>query len=589
MASQREHPAYGAASVAVLPFDDLSDDVGQAYFARGFVADVIADLSRFRELDVVAAPDGRPVEAPPDVDYLLTGSVRRAGHALRVTAQLVSARSRKVVWAERYDREDARLFEVQDEITTRVVGAVSSGIATNLLAAARRKPVTELAVYDMWLRGMDVLRRGTVEADREARRLFEQALQIDPHYSRGHLGLSLTHFNEWSCQLWEAWDDNETQAFEHAQRANELDDEDHYTHLVLGRVLLFRREFERAESHINRALALNANDPDALVQLAMSLAYLGRRDEARHLYERASRLSPSPPGWYHAYGGIIAFADARYDDVVREFGCAPAGTMVDMPAQRAVGLLETGDAAAARTAVAAFLCDFNEKITPGRSPERGEALRWLAHVNPYRDPSDLERLTGGVRRAGLDGAARPAPPIDLAPNHSAFRQIGSLWQLSYEGVDAHLPHAKGLVDIARLLAQPGQEIHCAELMGVDASAAATPDPVDAQAREAYRRRMAELQEIVDDAEGVGAPHALAAQEELETLGHHVAAAFGLGGRARRPGAPEERARSAVTQRIRASIRKIEQELPALGRHLAVSVRTGTYCSYVPEKPPDWCL
>ncbi len=573
--------------MAVVPFDDLSEDGAQAYFARGFVDDLVADLSRFTDLDVLAVRSTG--SSGGDVDYVLTGSLRRAGHTLRVTVQLVAASDRRVIWAGRYDRDDARLFDVQDDITAQVVGAVSSGISTNLLAAARRKPVTDLPVYETWLRGMDLLRQGTVAADCKARDLFEQGLTIDPHFSRAHLGLSLTYFNEWSCQLWQAWDENETRAFEHAQKANELDDDDHYTHLVLGRVLLFRREFERAEAHLDRSLALNANDADAVVQLAMFFAYLGRAPDARRTYERASWLNPRPPTWYHAYGGVVALASGRFDDALRELRRAPIDTMVDLAANRAVARCETGDAAEGRADIEIFLQQFATKITPERTPERGEALRWLAHVNPYRDPSDLARLIDGVKRAGLDGQVRP-PPIDAAPQLCAFHKLGSLWQLSYEGNDAHLSHAKGLSDIARLLAQPGQEIHCTELIGLDASSAGTPEAIDREARTAYQQRLAELQAIIDEAEEMNdLGRAGGAREELQTLQEHLASALGLGGRARKPGAPEERARSAVTQRVRGSIRKIEAALPPLGRHLQSAVRTGSFCSYVPEKTPDWRL
>ncbi len=589
MAPSPDNPSGGAAAVAVVPFEDLSDEGGQPWFARGFVDDIVADLSRFANLDVVSTLDPTTSDVEGRIDYVLTGTLRRGGRALRVTVQLVAAEDRRVIWAGRYDREDAELFEVQDDITARVVGAVSSGIDASLLAAARRKPITALEVYDTWLRGMDVLRRGTLEADREARRLFERAVGVDPHFSRAHLGLSLTYFNEWSCQLWHAWDENEKRAFEHAERANRLDEDDHLSHLVLGRVLLFRREFGPAEAHLDRALALNSNDADALVQLAMSFALLGRTQEARTLYRRAHRLSPNPPLYYHAFGGIVAFAATAYDDVLHEFGRAPAGAMVDMPAHCAVARVELGDPTGARSEVEAFLRNFSEKITPGRPPERGEALRWLAHVNPYRDPANVARLVEGVRRAGLDVGARSAP-IEVTPTYSAFRKVGSLWELSYQGENAHLPNAKGLADLARLLARPDQEIHCTELMGVESSPAAAPEAVDRQARDEYRRRIADLQAVIDECETAGdAGRALAAREELEALRDHITAAFGLGGRARRPGAPEEKARSAVTQRIRASIRRIEENLPALGRHLAVSVRTGAFCSYAPETTPDWHL
>jgi hypothetical protein len=144
------------------------------------------------------------------------------------------------------------------------------------------------------------------------------------------------------------------------------------------------------------------------------------------------------------------------------------------------------------------------------------------------------------------------------------------------------------VDLSRLLAEPGREIHCLELAGAGAEQASTGEVIDDTARREYEQRIRDLQAEIDEAEA-NHDHARAdrAQLEFDAVVEHLAGALGLGGRARRGGSTAERARSAVTHRIRATIRRLADEHPEVGRHLAVSVATGVYCSYRPERPVHW--
>ncbi len=586
------------ASLAVLPFESLSDDSAQDYFSRGFVDDLITDLSRFPELFVFAprtaeslgeaAPTGG---AAPKVDYLLKGSIRRDADTLRLTAQLFRAEDGRVAWSGRFDTPLAELFEVQDEIVAKVVGALSSRIHANRLAQARRKATSELEVYDCWLRGFDQLRAGTLSADERAREYFNEALQRDPNFARAHLGLSLSYFNEWSCQLWSRWDDNECQAYEHASRAVALDDNDHFAHMVLGRVLLFRRQFERAEQHIDRSLTLNSNDADCLVQIAMSLAYLGRIDEARATFDRAVDLNPYHDPWYYAFGGVVAFSEENYREILTHQTRCPIDTTVDTPAYLAVAYQATEQPERAREHLDLYLELFGRKILGGRDAEPGEALRWVCHVNPFRRRADEQRLIDGLRAAASGLGLDVSTPIEPVRELRAFRQVGSLWQLSFDGRDVHLPHLKGMGDIATLLRRPNQEVHCTELMASgDASpvAGGADEAIDSSALAAYRARIEELREAVAEAStNQDEGRREAAQIELETLLEHVGRDLGIGGRPRKLKDPVERARSAVTWRIRSAIRKIDEAHEALGRHLSVAVRTGTFCSYTPERELDW--
>src|SRR5688572_22337166 len=197
-----------AVTIAVMPFDNESRDTSQDYFARGFVEDLAIELSRFPNLEIIHSQSSLPEAGEIVPPYRLRGSVRRIETVVRIYAQLVDA-SGLQIWSDRFDTPADRLLEVQNEIVTQVASQLAGKIETAALRRARRKPLASLEVYDCWLRGLDCLRRGTVQADADARVFFERALTLDPSYARGYAGISLSHFNEWSCQAWELFDEKE--------------------------------------------------------------------------------------------------------------------------------------------------------------------------------------------------------------------------------------------------------------------------------------------------------------------------------------------------------------------------------------------
>lgn len=208
-----------SSSIAILPFESLSEAPEDIRLARGFMQDLIAELARFPSVGVIAAESAYAVESKGlgdagigqrlAVGYLLKGSLRRAAGSLRLSIRLLQPESGELLWAERYDVAEEEIFSVQDDIAAKVANALTSRIDRAVLQASHRQRVTSLGAYECWLRGMECLHRGTVEADDEARGFFNRALEIDPHYARAQAGLSLSHFNEWSCQAWECWEAKE--------------------------------------------------------------------------------------------------------------------------------------------------------------------------------------------------------------------------------------------------------------------------------------------------------------------------------------------------------------------------------------------
>jgi TolB-like protein/tetratricopeptide (TPR) repeat protein len=589
-----------AASVALAAFDNLSGDPSQDVFARGFVEDIASAVSRFGTLEVVypravmsapqarLAPDARPLAATT-----LRGSIRRAGDVIRIAVQLVDTATGRQVWADRYDVTAGNLFAVQDEIAERIASALAIEVHRTRLVAVQRAPLTTLETYDCWLRGFDCLQKGTVEADVEARRLFERALETDPSFARGYAGLSLSHFNEWSCQAWHKWDETERLAYDYAARAAHLDDGDAIVQVVLGRILLYRRRFEEAAYRVERALALNPNDTDVLVHAAMCQAYLGDGESALALSQKAMRLNPAHPPWYMAPAGLALFVLGRDEDMIEMCAQVPTSMFVDVPAFLAGSLALAGNVARARPYLAMFLRAFDEKVTFGRPAEPGEPLRWLLHVNPFRREVEADRLARGLRLAGLaDDPDEDRPEAVARPVADAragrFRQEGGDWTLAFDGVSVQLTHQKGFGDLAKLIRQPGTEMHCLELADRPAEPGGDAPVLDDRARREVQARVRELQRQIDEAD---AAHDLAragqAREEMEQIVELLSGALGLGGRSRALGSAAERARSAVTWRIRNAIKKIGKAHPRLGRHLEHAVRTGTYCVYEPEAPVAW--
>jgi TolB-like protein/tetratricopeptide (TPR) repeat protein len=586
------------ATIAIAPFENLSGDPLQDYFAQGFVQDIATELSRFGTLDVLHP---RAVAAAAPIDtlarYVLHGSVRRSGDIVRVAVQLVEPGQGRQVWAERYDATAAELHDVQDAICARIARTVAGHVDEARLRVARRAPLASLEAYDCWLRGLDCLRRGTIEADAEARRFFERALEIDASYARAYAGLSLSHFNEWSCDLWEKWDEKESLAYDFARRAAALDEGDAMVQVILGRSLVYRGRHDEAAHHVARALQLNPNDTDVLVHAGLCQAYLGDHEAALATAHTAMRLHPAGPPWYLlAPVGLSLFCLGRYRECLDACDGAHVTLIVDGAAFAAASAALMGDVPTAARYLGVFLDRFQDQVGFGRRAEPGEALRWLLHINPLRRREDAEHLARGLRLAGLeadpdegrpDAVARPTPP-ESPP--AVLRRDGDRWTAAFDDTVVHIAHQKGLLDLAQLLGRPGSEMHCLELADRPAETTGEVPVLDDRARRELGARVRELQRDIDEADAAhDLGRATRAREELDQIVEHLSGALGIGGRSRPLGSGAERARSAVTWRIRNAIRKIATVHPRLGRHLAHSIKTGTFCAYVPETPITWQL
>ena len=273
-------------SIAVLPLTNLSDDPEQEVFADGITEDIITELSRFKDLFVIARNStftckGQAVKVQDvgkdlGVHYVVEGSVRRSGQRVRVTVQLIDASTGSHIWAERYDRDLDDIFELQDEVTRAIVAILPGRLEAAGLDRTQRKPTENMAAYDYVIRGKILHHRGTAEDNAEALRMLEKAIELDPGYAQAHA---------WqACTLGQAWvrgfiDDREyvwKRVVDSLQTSLSLDENESECHRILAAVHLVQNEHDKAWHHQERALALNPNNDLIVDQNGELLTWLGK-------------------------------------------------------------------------------------------------------------------------------------------------------------------------------------------------------------------------------------------------------------------------------------------------------------------------
>ena len=388
-----DHP-----TIAVLPFTNLSADPGQRYFSDGVTEDIITELSRFRSLSVIAHNtafryrdpnvDLRGVAEELGAQFVVEGSVRKAGKQIRVTAQLVDAATGKHIWAERFDREEQAIFAVQDEVVSTIAATLVGRLQAAGAEHARRKPPTSLAAYECVLRG-NALAFGDPEADAEACRLFKQAIALDPEYARAHALLALAEYRVW--RLDPAVSDGALErAISAAKKAGRLDQNDSVCQSVNGWIHLILRAFDLAEQHYRKGRDLNPNSPSAVAGMGILYNYLGRPDEAIVYLDEAKLLDRFfDPAWYWHARGVTHFVARQYDEAIADFAHGPVVPQWAL-AYVAACYTHTDRIARAREVAAEI-----RLATPGFS------IAQHLRIEPYKHQADVDHLATGLRKAGL--------------------------------------------------------------------------------------------------------------------------------------------------------------------------------------------
>ena len=386
-------------SIAVLPFDNMSGDPQQEYFADGLTEDIITELSRFQTFFVIARHSafvykGKPVTVQDvgrelGVHYVVEGSVRKAGDRLRVAVQLIEAASGNHIWAERYDHDMTDMFDLQDEVTRSIVAAIPGRLESADLNRIKRKRPEDMAVYDYVLRGKMHHHRGTKDDNTEALRLLDKAIELDPEFAEAYA---------WkACTLGQAlargFGDNKEELFaqdvEAVEKALSLDENNFECHWIMCEVRMMVARLEEAELHHQKAFALNPNDPRVVAQRSELLTWLGRPIEGVDWARQAMRLDPyAAAGRAHLLGRALYIARS-YEDAIEAF--------------KQVRVPSFSHHAEIAACYAQLGSDEKASLHAGKVLSLKPDYSIADHVQglPFKESRDRDQYRDGLRKAGL--------------------------------------------------------------------------------------------------------------------------------------------------------------------------------------------
>jgi len=393
-----------AASIAILPFTNMSGDPEQEYFSDGITEDIITDLSKIAGLTVIArnssftykgrSVDVRVVGRELGVRSVLEGSIRRAGNRVRITAQLIDATSGGHLWADRYDRDLTDIFEVQDDVTQRIVGALKVTLSPTEKAQLSDTGTSSIEAYDCSLRGRELLlgnpkNRGTFE---QAKASFLKAIELDPNYAQAHAGLGFAYMFDYQNRWSDDPDGSLPLAKRYAERAIEKNPKDPLARAVAAVAATFNGDLDRARSEIGIALSLNPNLAMAYNIAGSIRMYAGQPLEAIPMIERAMRLDPAANTQYLHFLGMANLLAGKYETAVALFK------------QRIVLVPGTDFSRSALASALGHLGEVDEARRVWRElKEINPKYSFSEHLSrlPFKREEDARRLADGLEKAGL--------------------------------------------------------------------------------------------------------------------------------------------------------------------------------------------
>jgi len=383
------------ASIAVLPFATLNSDGEQEYFADGLADDLITDLSKVRGLLVISGHSSfayrnrsiglRVIAMELGVRYLIEGRVRRVQTRMRINAQLIDASNGSCLWAERFDRDLADIFALQDEVVGKIISALAHALPSARPLLSRR--ATNLQAYDLFVRGR-ALATQSLRETRAARPLLVKAIEIDPDFAGAHAWLAMSHHFD-ALYYGEPVDEHRTAARTAARKAVEIDPDNADAHIVLGYLRAYEGEFEAGVAEFEQGLRLNPNHSEGWAMLADLRVFEGRAIEAIECAQNSFRVNPYPPGDHYSFLGWAQYAALRYQDAVETLRHPQAGG----PGSKrnlAAALAQLGLTTEAREVGREFLSEF-----PNFS-----ARQW-GKTQPFRGDADRQHFIEGYIKAGL--------------------------------------------------------------------------------------------------------------------------------------------------------------------------------------------
>ncbi|WP_237358547.1 adenylate/guanylate cyclase domain-containing protein [Rhizobium etli] len=392
-------------SIAVLPFGNMSSDPAQDYFGDGIVEEVIIGLSRIRWLFVIArnssftykgrAVDVKQVGRELGVRYVLEGSVRRAANRVRISAELVEATTGVHIWADRFEGELEDIFELQDRVTSSVVGAIGPKLEQAEIKRAKHKPTENLDAYDYFLRGLAALHCWSRETNNEALRLFYRAIELDPEFAAAY-GMAARCYSQRKASGWMVDHVQEAAETERlARHAAALGKDDAVALCTAGIAFAYvLGAHDYGADLLQRALGLNPNLASAWLFSGWARIWLGEPEGAIDHLTRAMRLNPQDPQICNAQAAMAAayFFAGQYADASSWAHAAIR--------EQPVHFIATCVAAASH-ALAGQAPEATEAMTRLRQLDPDFRLSSLNDFFPIRRPEDAARWADGLRNAGL--------------------------------------------------------------------------------------------------------------------------------------------------------------------------------------------
>lgn len=386
-------------AIAVLPFDNMSGEPEQEFFTDGITEDIITELSRFRDLFVISRNSsfkykGRQVDVAKfarelGVQYVVEGSVRKAGNRVRITVQLIDAETDRHVWAERYDRDLADIFAIQDEVTASIVATLPGRIEAASRDRAARKTTGNLAAYELVLAGKLLHHRSNRADNDSALELLERAIALDPNYAHAHAWRACVLGQRWGYNWCDDRKALEPLIVAELETALALDDNDSDVHRILAAINVVYENFEQCLYHQQRALSLNPNDDLVVVQQGEILTWCGQAEEGIAWIRKAMRLNPYHPERFWSHLARACFVAGRFDEALDAAGhiTTPDAALLAFIAACHARL---GNVDAARARIAEL-----------RSRAPAFTLADIVATLHYRNAADRERYLEALAIAGL--------------------------------------------------------------------------------------------------------------------------------------------------------------------------------------------
>ncbi len=414
-AGSRLLPVEREPLVMVLPFD--CHDETRAYLGDGLAEDIITALSRFRGFGVLARAtafayrghDARTLVTDPGADYVLEGSLRFAGTRLRISAHLAECAGGREVWGERFDCSEDEIFDVQDEIVSRIASHLDHQLSYNELRRAHGAGAQTLRAYDFCLQGIVLNTEWKSDSDERSVRMFERAIELEPDYARPHACLAGVYtVRNILCPGYPDAAADRARARALAERAVHLDPHDARNQVNLGWCQMLTGEFAPAGEHFRLAVDANPNDANILITCALASGYLGEHagngDAVLALADRAIRLNPSHPPYYHAFRGSLQFLLGDYEAARETFDRVP-DIFPDIHAWRAANHAQLGNRTEAKKEGRVFLDNVVECWAGDGPPAPGQVVDWFFEITPLKRAEDRARLAWGLHGAGLGASA----------------------------------------------------------------------------------------------------------------------------------------------------------------------------------------